>query len=464
MTNSEGRGLNMPSISIFPTDDVYIAEFFPTTNFAGVPVLFIGEYLQHGGAPDAYRSLLKFDLSAIPPGNAIVSAKLNLYVGRKDKTDAQLSPQPVTLFRNLDDFSELTVTWNTQPSVTPTGILQNITDADLFNYISIDVTDLVKSWFCGCNPNFGIELRGIEDINDTIIAFAATGTANPPFLEIEFQSLVGETGPTGPTGPTGETGPTGPTGAGETGATGVTGETGPTGPTGETGPTGPTGETGPTGPTGETGPTGPTGETGPTGPTGETGPTGPTGETGPTGPTGETGPTGATGAGAILPFASGDPIVIATALLGAVGNVSVLGFGSSAANITVLGTDIDLSAIDNMSFSMPRDGVIDSIAAFFSATLAVGFIGTTVTITAQLYSALPDSNIFSPIPGASVDLAPSFVGGVGIGETSSGLADNLGIAVTAGTRLIMVFRATVTAGLDVVAVLTGYGSAGVTIL
>ncbi|WP_152967667.1 DNRLRE domain-containing protein, partial [Oxobacter pfennigii] len=71
----------MPIISITPTDDVYIAEYFPTSNFASVPVLFIGEYLQFDGLPDAYRSLLKFDLTgAIPPGNTLISATLNLYV------------------------------------------------------------------------------------------------------------------------------------------------------------------------------------------------------------------------------------------------------------------------------------------------------------------------------------------------------------------------------------------------
>ncbi|HBM79927.1 MAG TPA: hypothetical protein DD426_03665, partial [Clostridiaceae bacterium] len=180
----------MPIITLLPTEDVYISQYFPSSNFSAVPVLFIGEYLQNEGLPDAYRSLLKFDLSAVPVGNTIVSAILRLFVSRKDKTDIQLTPQPATIFRNLEDFSEVTVVWNTQPEVAATGIFKNIVDTDLGTYINIDITDLVRSWFCGCAPNFGFEIRGREDVIDTIIAFTANGTATPPLLDITFQSLA----------------------------------------------------------------------------------------------------------------------------------------------------------------------------------------------------------------------------------------------------------------------------------
>lgn len=56
---------------------------------SSIPALFIGEYLQVGS--DAYRTLLKFDLSSIPLGNTILSTIWKLFVGRKDKPGSLLA-------------------------------------------------------------------------------------------------------------------------------------------------------------------------------------------------------------------------------------------------------------------------------------------------------------------------------------------------------------------------------------
>ncbi|MGX8700965.1 exosporium glycoprotein BclB-related protein [Caproiciproducens sp.] len=230
-----------------------------------------------------------------------------------------------------------------------------------------------------------------------------------------------------------------------------------------TGPTGPTGDTGPTGPTGDTGPTGPTGDTGPTGPTGDTGPTGPTGDTGPTGPTGDTGPTGGS---AIIPFASGTPVALTSILGGLAGLPGFIGFGTSAQGVNVLGATIDLTGGPgigiNEAFSVPRDGTITSVAAFFSTTVALSLVGSTVTITAQLYESTTPDNTFTPIAGTLVTLAPALTGIIAIGTVSSGIVTGLSIPVTAGTRLLMVYSITA-AGVTLVNTAAGYASAGVTI-
>ena len=205
---------------------------------------------------------------------------------------------------------------------------------------------------------------------------------------------------------------------------------------------------------------GATGATGPAGPRGVTGAIGPAGSTG---PTGATGATGATGPGAIIPFASGTPVVMTTVLDALVGTTSILGFGSSTTGVSIAGGLIDITAIDNMAFSVPRDGIITSIAAFFSTSLALSLVGSTVTITAQLYESTTPDNTFIPVPGASVTLAPHLTGIVGIGTTSNGITTGLSIPVAAETRLIIVFSAEVTAGIDIATVITGYASAGLSI-
>ncbi|OBR62533.1 hypothetical protein A7K91_02055 [Paenibacillus oryzae] len=126
-----------------------------------------------------------------------------------------------------------------------------------------------------------------------------------------------------------------------------------------------------------------------------------------------------------------------------------------------MGGTIDVTLLSNLAFSVPRDGTITSIAGFFSTTLALTLVGSTVSITAQLFSSTTPNNIFTAVPGASVTLAPPLTGIVAIGATSSGITSGLSIPVTAGTRLLLVFSASVTAGIDIATTITGNASGGV---
>lgn len=265
----------------------------------------------------------------------------------------------------------------------------------------------------------------------------ATGIQGPQGIQGD-RGNTGATGPTGPTGATGATGPTGPTGA--TGATGPAG----TGATGITGATGATGVTGATGATGATG-IGITGSTGATGATGATGVTGATGATGVTGTTGVTGATGATGAdaiaNAIIPFSSGEPITLTTNNENTDGVPSFIGFGGSFAGTTALQPSINMALINNHSFSMPRDGVIDSLTAYFSTTIPTDLTNTNVTISARLYSSTTPNNTFDEVPGTLVTLTPTLSGNVPIGTIAKATISNLNIPIAAETRLLLVFAA-----------------------
>ncbi|MGG1672127.1 exosporium glycoprotein BclB-related protein, partial [Paenibacillus sp. NRS-1783] len=197
------------------------------------------------------------------------------------------------------------------------------------------------------------------------------------------------------------------------------------------------------------------------------GATGATGAAGATGATGTAGVTGATGSGAIIPFASGGPAILTTILGGLVGTTSLIGFGSSATGISLLGGVIDLTGtlvgpLINFAFSVPRDGVITSIAGYFSTTAALTLVGSTATITAQLFSSTTPDNTFTAVPGATVTLAPPLTGIIALGTISNGITTGLAIPVTAQTRLLLVFSATAT-GLSLVNTVVGYASAGITI-
>ncbi len=238
------------------------------------------------------------------------------------------------------------------------------------------------------------------------------------------------------------------------------------GPPGPMGPQGIPGVAGPAGAAGPEGAAGPAGPQGIAGPQGLTGPEGPIGPAGPQGIQGPIGPQGPAGNGAIIPFASGLPVSMTTIGLGLAGIPALVGFGNSGNTLTALGGTIDIlggpGELLNFAFSVPRDGTITSISAFFSVTAALALVGSTITITAQLYSSTTPDNVFSPIPGAIVTLAPPLTGLISIGDISNGITEGLSIPVTAETRLLLVFSTTAT-GISLVNTVLGYASAGITI-
>lgn len=78
---------------------------------------------------------------------------------------------------------------------------------------------------------------------------------------------------------------------------------------------------------------------------------------------------------------------------------------------------------------MPRNGIITDISAFFSTTLALSLVGSTITIQAQLYSSSTPDNTFTAL-GSPVILAPALTGILAIGTVSFGTLSGFNIAVT----------------------------------
>ncbi|MEH7212023.1 exosporium glycoprotein BclB-related protein, partial [Priestia megaterium] len=176
--------------------------------------------------------------------------------------------------------------------------------------------------------------------------------------------------------------------------------------------------------------------------------------------------TGATGiaiGGSMIPYASGTPITVTNLAGGLVGSNGLVGFGNSVSGVSITGGTIDLTGASgtllNFAFSVPRDGTLTAIAAYFSTTLALSLL-TPVTLTAQLYRSTTPNNIFSPVTGASVNLTLNGI--IAIGTTINGITQNLNIPITSQNRLLMVYSAT--GGITSLAnTITGYASAGITI-
>jgi BclB C-terminal domain-containing protein len=232
---------------------------------------------------------------------------------------------------------------------------------------------------------------------------------------------------------------------------------------GAAGATGPTGAAGATGASGSNGAAGATGGTGPAGATGATGTPGAGGATGATGVTGATGSTGAAGAGAMFASSSGTPAVATTIAGGLIGTVTVLPLSGSTSltGISPIAGSIDLTGAA-AGQPLARDGTITAVTGFASTTVALSLVGTTVTQTISVWQSTTPDNVYTPIAGTEVVLAPSLTGIIAIGSVSSGILTGLSIPVTAGTNLIVVYSVTST-GVSLINTVVGHVGAGVSI-
>ena len=103
-----------------------------------------------GGDPGTVssRSLISFDLSALPPNAEILSAKLSLFGLPVCNTIPQGNQGANNLLiqRITDNWNQTTVTWNTQPATTTSGQVELPQTTATFNYdvTNIDVTQLVR--------------------------------------------------------------------------------------------------------------------------------------------------------------------------------------------------------------------------------------------------------------------------------------------------------------------------------
>ena len=188
------------------------------------------------------RTYVKFDIiSTLPSGTKaddVASAFVKFYVN-KVSTAGKFDVYPL-----LSDWDEKTITANNAPIIGPLAqTTQQITRDVQGNFLSIDITNVVKQWLgdgTGQNamPNYGFALAPhpidantpqLADVN--LDSKENSQTSHDGMLSVQLRA--GISGPQGPEGPIGPQGPQGPTGPG--------GPAGPAGPQGPEGPTGPKG-------------------------------------------------------------------------------------------------------------------------------------------------------------------------------------------------------------------------------
>lgn len=135
---------------VFPSDDAFIYRVKPDANHGSETTIDIRPEFN-----GEMRGLLRFDLSSIPTGAAILSAHLYLYP--VDSNNGQVN----SIHRLTSNWTEATVTWN-NPWGFPGGDYDSQSlyadfDAGSTGCVRrVNVTDLVTGWVNGTYPNFGL--------------------------------------------------------------------------------------------------------------------------------------------------------------------------------------------------------------------------------------------------------------------------------------------------------------------
>ncbi|MBU1984754.1 DNRLRE domain-containing protein, partial [bacterium] len=143
-----------PAQQIFyPTDDTYEAINDCITIYGSSPQLRIRNRYGAGGS-DRWEvdAMIKFKLSSIPPGTAIISAQLYLYYF--SLWDNNPAGRNLNLHRLLGDWDEHTLNWCNLPAHAPEVSASSIVPS-AFGWMSWDVTADVQNFVAGLADNYG---------------------------------------------------------------------------------------------------------------------------------------------------------------------------------------------------------------------------------------------------------------------------------------------------------------------
>lgn len=161
-------------VTLYPTADATVSYLDADMNFGSDDRVSFGN--DFAVTEVFLRTLMRFDVSSI---SSVTSATLYIW-----KAECDGCPVPYELRGVQADWVENSVTWNNKPA-TGDFLVSDFAFA-LGDWNEIDVTDLVKDWVELGVPNYGLEIRGTNDLGTQVAYVAsrewATGSQRPYLL------------------------------------------------------------------------------------------------------------------------------------------------------------------------------------------------------------------------------------------------------------------------------------------
>jgi hypothetical protein len=173
---------NAPETNFWMSQDTYIASGKPENNFGSATNMGVG-YSNTGN--QAMRMLLQFNLSGIPTGATVNSAKVYIY--QYASSPSNDSPMGFQAQYAVSPWSEYNATWNNSNyiggSTLPIGNFPST-----LGWLSTDATNLFRSWVSGAEPNYGLILTGDESPsnNRSRYFYSSNAGGNRPYVDISY--------------------------------------------------------------------------------------------------------------------------------------------------------------------------------------------------------------------------------------------------------------------------------------
>ncbi len=159
---------NAPTEKITVAEDAWVYDSAPDANYGNWTKIDI-ETTEGGRA----CTWLKFNLTSLPDGISIETAKINLY-----SRQLHISGTVNAHFSEIDSWSEATITHKNAPEFEPTLDSTNVNIAN--HFYSWTVTSAIKSAYQGDKTaTFVLEGNGW-------VYFDSKEGTNPPYLEITY--------------------------------------------------------------------------------------------------------------------------------------------------------------------------------------------------------------------------------------------------------------------------------------
>lgn len=164
-------------LTLAPTGDTVLQEAHPTTNYDSANSLTLGR--KDGGRS---RGLLEFNVGEIPRGAVINSATLRIF--QAGWSDFGGSVRTISVDRVTSVWHEAVATWNYAPTVGATVGTVNVGLST--GWYEVNVTTLVREWYTGAAPNYGLLLRGHESSGNLYRLFTPRLYVNAPQLVVDY--------------------------------------------------------------------------------------------------------------------------------------------------------------------------------------------------------------------------------------------------------------------------------------
>ena len=159
------------SYSLAVSQDAWIGSFQTSLNHGNDATLHVS---QSGG--DSETALLRFDLSSLPAGAAILSATAWFYVNTEHPQGA------LELHRLTADWGESDATWDSMGANLDGAVIASIPpQASAGNWAAINLTGQVQAWVNG-EPNFGLAIVAETDGIDA--GYSSRESADAAYLEV----------------------------------------------------------------------------------------------------------------------------------------------------------------------------------------------------------------------------------------------------------------------------------------